>query len=570
MNTVSIIKILFELKLRNYYKNIARMFGIYLNNKVYFAYRILKTVLVFASLNLLYNLYFEENYANYVIAGYSIMLVLLNVGFAGTITKGVLKPRNVELYQISAIELKNVSILFLLVEYIWKKFKEADLLIPFFVMAVKIGGNKAILYTFCIESILLLILIFRIYIHKNIRQEKMHNISIVNFALYVLICGIIVRVTSLVVTKALEISKIAREYFDTFDSLNQDTLYILENRLSDYFKNSMNSVKRALNIDILNVADWRIMVLVIVVAVALCYFITHRYSINYGRVTYELNHKIGNVKEKYLVMIKKLSTSFNNQFLIEKDLKILRNKISFLNKSIFSTVFLPYDFFIIITFVYCLKQNTGNDYLIVLCVIFGMVSILFNQINTISSTFSSIFRFEPDMKNAELYKISKYSIEDVLKAKIRLCRIMSFAPFLITVIISGCLLLGVGVSLTQNLGFLIVMLMVAVSVYFFAPNMKLYIYKYLMEKEIISDEEKMEEKIDELTNRFCEIPRKLLILPMMYVLLINSVFRLLEGNEWQTILYIYLVWLTVMLTLELLFVRKISERSMNKNNEQIW
>lgn len=554
MNKISIIKILFELKLRNYYKNIARIFHIYLNNKIYFAFKLLKVVLVWASLNLFYNLYYKNEYANYIIVFYTVMLIVLNIGMTATMKKSVLRPHNIELYQMSAINTKHIGLIFFVSEYIWKKFKEADLIIPLFFMAVKIGGIEVIAYTVCIESILLLILIFKIYIHNNIRQEKTDNISLLNFATYAFICGIIIKVTSVIANEIFKISKILRGYLYSFEAFEEDTIEVISGMLSVYFRDGISNIKKVLNIDILNVIDWKISVPVTLAALIVSCYIVNYYSINYGNVTHELNKKVGKVKEMYLRIINKLSRGYKNYFLIEKDLKIILNKISLLNKNIFSTVLIPYDFYIIITFAYCLKNHTKNNYLVVVSVIFCMVSILFNQINTISTTFSQVFRFELDMKNADLYKISKFSIRDVLEAKIYLCRVMSFIPFVITVIISGVLLIGVGGGMLINLLFIVTMLGIAIAVYFFAPKIKLYIYNHLMDKEQDDDEEEQEEKIDDMTQRFCDFPKNLFILPLMYVLLINSVFCLAKGNQWQTVLFIYLGWLAVMFIAQNIFI----------------
>lgn len=556
MSKILILKVLFNLKLRNYYNNINRIFHIYLNNKIYFSYKLLKMLLVWVSLNMVYNIYYKNEYFNYIIVFYTIMLLVVNIGLTDSVGKSLFKPHNIELYQISNISSKYISLLFLITEYVWKKFKEADWMIPLFLIALKIGKIKIFIYTICVESILIFIIQFKIYVCKNIRQEKVKYDFIIDFARYVVLGGVIIKITSVLANKGLMMSKMLRQYLYSVSALNDDTIKNLSVRLLEYFKGIINVLKDCLDINILEVVNGKTLIIITVINIVACYYIINCFSINYSKMISELTKENGKAKEKYLYLIHYLSSKYKNYFLIEKDLKIIKNKISILNKDIFDSVFIPYDFFIIIIFAYCLKQQVQNNYLIVVSVIFCMVSILFNQVNTIAITFSSVFRFESDIRNADLYRISKFTINDVLDAKIYLCRVMTFIPFVITIFVSGVLLVGVGETLVENLLFEVIMFIIAVAIFFLAPEMKLYIYNYLMENKQFDEEKVEEEKIDEITHRFCDIPKNFFILPMMYWLLINSAFCLTKGKQWQIVFVSYLLWFVAMYFILNMFILK--------------
>lgn len=296
-------------------------------------------------------------------------------------------------------------------------------------------------------------------------------------------------------------------------------------------------------------------------------------KIDYSIQDYKVEYNSSELKERYInIMVwinKKLfhnvkifkyigyiifqDLNFFNKdldFLIYKDLNIIKNLKSLLKKDFFSTVVLPYDYFVIITLASVVIMRVSNEYLVTIFMIFCTVSLIFNQVNTLVITTEDIFKFREDSNNIELYKISKYNIKHILQSKIRLCLIMMLFPFIVYEISAVIILIikfGMSLMLLKSI---MLFFIITISIYFFAPKINLYIYAYIMSlsnsKSINKEEDNNE---DELIHKFCELPKKLIIIPLMYLLLINSVMPLITNDMWKYILLLY-----VAITLVLVFV----------------
>ncbi len=317
----------------------------------------------------------------------------------------------------------------------------------------------------------------------------------------------------------------------------------VETILKAKFGGFFTELKEKLNVDLLNILDEKALVLLLLIIIAITIIFFRKFRINYSEheVTF-IKNKAG-LKSGYLAILKKVISEEPESFLINKDILIIENDKKLLGKNMIQTVMISYDFFIIIPALFMLRKYSHNTDLTVICIIFGMVSLIFNQINTITSNLEEVFSFKKDMKNIELYKMSLFKVDDVVKAKIKLARYLSGLPFLLIVIISVILMAGSGKNMIKTSMYCFCLLVVETAALYLAPRIKLYIYGMLMNKNKYVKSVDSDEKLDETLHKFCDIPKNMLILPMLYVLIVNVICRAVSGVEWRKILLIYLIWI---------------------------
>lgn len=217
----------------------------------------------------------------------------------------------------------------------------------------------------------------------------------------------------------------------------------------------------------------------------------------------------------------------------------MKNKISYLNRNLISSVIMPYDFVLMVTFLSVMLQNVTNMYVKIVFIVFCMNSVLLNQVNTIISCFPDIFQFKYDLKNIELYQMSGQNLNMIVKAKIKLCFLLTVIPAVITLVTSLCFMMT---QVELPVKYIVLGLVVECVIFVVAPFLNLSVYGYLLKMNGNCDDEEFEEKAEDLINKFCNVPRKLIILPMMYLLLANAIMRLITGVYWEKVFCVFVIW----------------------------
>lgn len=558
MNSIRIVKNLINIKTRNYFNGISKIFKIYLNNKIYAAYKLIKLIIVYISLTYIFKMFYKDEYANYVMWLFAFILFLANMDLSGRMVNNIFKPRNVILFQNSKLDEKSISHLFFWSEIIWKKVKEIDLVIPIIIMAVKVRGVRALALIILIELTCLIMVLIKVeLVRYKSKKKKGENVNVLSFFIT---ASIISFITAWISKGIIKLSFVFRQYIYSIESFKKNEKQI-ETILKDKFGVFFTELKEKLNIDLINMLDDKLLILLILIILTITVIFLRKFRIDYSEHEVTLIKNKAGLKTGYLALLKQVVSEEPESFLINKDILIIENDKKLLGKNMIQTVMISYDFFIIIPALFMLRKYSHNTDLTVICIIFGMVSLIFNQINTITSNLEDIFSFKKDIKNIELYKMSLFKVDDVVKAKIKLARYLSGLPFLLIVIISVILIAGSAENMLLTIMQCFCLLVVEGAAFYLAPRIKLYIYSMLMNKNKYVKNLESDEKLDETLHKFCDIPKNMLILPMLYVLIVNVICRAISGFAWRKILLIYLIWMMVIFVIDNLMIVNIRKKA---------
>lgn len=283
-------------------------------------------------------------------------------------------------------------------------------------------------------------------------------------------------------------------------------------------------------------------------------------KINYSIMPLKIENN--NLKNNYLMLLCRIAKrKGNNTHLLIKDIILLKRSERDLNQDFFQTVLFSYDFVIIVAMLIVSKIFISNNYILSLLILFSNNILIMNQTNNIVVNLNNLFKLKYDYANLDLYKISENTIEDLYNSKIKLCKVMMYIPTILYTCLGIIFLIR---FINQDIAFMTIsiltMVIFAFIIYNFAPHLSLYMTPYLVSLDNVYDEyvKKGEEFLD---NKLYNFPKKILVLPLTYFLLISSLLNIVSGTYWK---YVYIVYCIVTLcTMKLLmnkfknFTRKV-------------
>lgn len=540
MSWIEVIRILVRNEIRTYLNKSNKIFRLDVNEKFFLVFKFIKTLL-FVALSILflrfYNYYKYVNEIRYI---YIFVLGLFMIVICFGVKKKVFSPTNIEIFQLSTIKMKNIYKLFFLKESLWNFIKYLDSLIPIIVIGKIIFGvkNGVILDVFIIS---VSIMVFFLYcIIKNKQTNKKIKMDIKYFFMVPLIFFI----TKKIMNAVLEISLFLRNNLDvnSDEKINEVGMFLKKYIIL----NGKGLGKNIKNISQLIFLNQNFLIGISLISIFILIIILKNWYINYSQKDIKNTTILNNgLKNKYLKLIDEYFIKDERYCILKKDINIIKNDNTYINKNILQMILVPYEMYITSIIFYTICNSIENKYVFMNCIITYLITMLMTIFSNVKSNLNDLFTFKTDVGNWDLFRCSEYTSKDVFNAKLKLLRVLALIPSIITIVIA-LLFIGIKEILWyEKIGFVIVMLIIWGIMKYILPIMEIYAYPIFIKKFGDRYIEMFEEDEMDISKKFIMLPKNLIIRPMLLLLTLSGIVRIFNNNMWKIITILYIVWIGI-------------------------
>ncbi|WP_256928554.1 hypothetical protein [Bacillus sp. F2HM] len=218
---------------------------------------------------------------------------------------------------------------------------------------------------------------------------------------------------------------------------------------------------------------------------------------------------------------------FQKNMLIQKDLKVLKEKRWLLSKEFFNYMFMSYEAFFYVGVMTALISIIDHHTLQVQLLFTLNVMILANQTYEMRMLTPSIFSLSAEKKNIWLYGLSQTSLMQFFLSKIQLFYCLFSIPSLFLLFINLTI-----ISVYQLFDVQMLIQLVALGVGFFIfPLIQLYLFPFITKFNFIHEHEigTTNEEID-VIDKGQAFARNFLVLPFMYYMILTSFLPILQHS----------------------------------------
>ncbi|WP_223251006.1 hypothetical protein [Bacillus safensis] len=230
----------------------------------------------------------------------------------------------------------------------------------------------------------------------------------------------------------------------------------------------------------------------------------------------------------YFQALDKIQNSlFQKNMLIQKDLKVLKEKRWLLSKEFFNYMFMSYEAFFYVGVMTGLISLIDHQALQIQLLFTLNVMILANQTYEMRMLTPSIFSLSAEKKNIWLYELSQTSLMQFFLSKIQLFYCLFSIPSLFLLFINLSIM-----SVYHLFDVQILIQLVALGIGFFIfPLIQLYLFPFTTKFNFIHEHEigTTNEEI-EVIDKGQAFARNFLVLPFMYYMILTSFLPILQHS----------------------------------------
>ncbi|BBE30738.1 hypothetical protein OSSY52_08790 [Tepiditoga spiralis] len=566
MNLVELLLIRLKNRVKIQFVKTSKIFKLLAKKGSFFAFFmiILFKIIISISMSLfLYKTFYYETHKVYWTSFIFLGLYFNAIVYGMVSYKRTYFPIDISILKSSPLEDRNIYLFVLIEEYVWHCLNSIEFYLSSFLFLLFINLHHLLFFTYIfilgLSSSFFIFVFFNI-LYGNYKISLIKNpIGIFRFILYginsVLFFEFGVILTKFIYVPTMLYKKIL--FPNNKLSLSDNTLKILENSLindwlnpiKEYFFYLFNSTID-ISKEFYNFISLRYLIFLIfgIILFFMIKIFSPKYNKNIFIKSVEINKK--DFLFIYVLTLKKVNSVFNNKnFLVEKELNIIKNSRWLVSPSFYSKIIANYDFYfmtgVIIT---NFKYINSIGYIISLILLFNVL-LIFNQVTELRRDHLFIYTLSSEKRNINLVKLSGNSIDIVYKSKLNLMRLNLLVPSIITFFIS--LYLTIEKINFMNYNFylcIITSIFTLVYMIWFAPISVLYIEPMFSRFDYKNTEELIDKRIEEnIYEKILKIPRLILFTPVLLILYFNVFFNYLDKikNFFPFIFLIYFVIISV-------------------------
>lgn len=374
--------------------------------------------------------------------------------------------------------------------------------------------------------------IFGAYIY-NIVVKKIGVIRVLFFASISLLFFFFGRV--LILNMIFPFYHTFQQLFQSISSLAEDSFWMtLSNELVSLYKNDLQQIhhalfsKGSLFLQFQSLFSSPITFFVVILGAVFIMMSPVRW-IPTGRNHDQSSTHFQDLFYWYFQALHKIQGSlFRKKVLIQKDLKLLKEKRWLLSKEFFNYMFMSYEAFFYIGFFTGLISIMDHQALQIQLLFTLNVMILANQSYEMRMLTPSIFSLSAEKKNIWLFELSQTSLLQFFLSKIQLFYCLFFIPAL------WLLFINLSIMVVYQL-FDIQMLIQIVALgigFFIFPLIQLYLFPFTTKFNFIHEHEigTTNEEI-EIIDKGQSFARNFLVLPFMYYMILASFLPILQQSS---------------------------------------
>lgn len=325
-----------------------------------------------------------------------------------------------------------------------------------------------------------------------------------------------------------------RQLFQSISSLAEDAFWItLSNNLMSLYQNNLQQIHHALFsqdsvfLQFLALFTSPVTFFVVILAATLVMKTPVRW-IPTGKEHDQSSKHFKDLFYWYFQALDKIQGSlFQNNMLIQKDLKVLKEKRWLLSKEFFNYMFMSYEAFFYVGVMTGLISLVDHQALQIQLLFTLNVMILANQTYEMRILTPSIFSFSAEKKNIWLYELSQTSLMQFFLSKIQLFYCLFSIPSLFLLFINLSIM-----SVYHLFDVQMLIQLVALGIGFFIfPLIQLYLFPFTTKFNFIHEHEigTTNEEI-EVIDKGQAFARNFLVLPFMYYMILTSFLPILQHS----------------------------------------
>ncbi|QNH46346.1 hypothetical protein JNUCC24_11895 [Bacillus sp. JNUCC-24] len=465
--------------------------------------------------------------------------------FLFSIVKGIESYRRThilpfeELIQLAPISARHLFQTLLFSELVWLLFTSLSTYLIYFLFQYFIAQTHDWIFwlkhlNVILTGFLLFIVsnkIFGAYIY-NIVVKKIGIIRVLFFtsiSLLFFLCGRV-----LISNIVFPFYYTFRQLFQSISSLAEDAFWItLSNNLMSLYQNNLQQIHHALFsqdsvfLQFLALFTSPVTFLVVILVATLVMKTPVRW-IPTGKEHDQSSKHFRDLFYWYFQALDKIQSSlFQKNMLIQKDLKVLKEKRWLLSKEFFNYMFMSYEAFFYVGVMTGLISLIDHQALQIQLLFTLNVMILANQTYEMRMLTPSIFSLSAEKKNIWLYELSQTSLMQFFLSKIQLFYCLFSIPSLFLLFINLSI-----ISVYHLFDVQILIQLVALGIGFFIfPLIQLYLFPFTTKFNFIHEHEigTTNEEI-EVIDKGQAFARNFLVLPFMYYMILTSFLPILQHS----------------------------------------
>lgn len=465
--------------------------------------------------------------------------------FLFSIVKGIESYRRThilpfeELIQLAPISARHLFQTLLFSELVWLLFTSLSTYLIYFLFQYFIAQTHDWIFwlkhlNVILTGFLLFMVsnkIFGAYIY-NIVVKKIGIIRVIFFASISLLFFLFGRV--LISNIIFPFYHTFRQLFQSISSLAEDAFWItLSNNLMSLYQNNLQQIHHALFsqdsvfLQFLALFTSPVTFLVVILVATLVMKTPVRW-IPTGKEHDQSSKHFRDLFYWYFQALDKIQNSlFQKNMLIQKDLKVLKEKRWLLSKEFFNYMFMSYEAFFYVGVMTGLISLIDHQALQIQLLFTLNVMILANQTYEMRMLTPSIFSLSAEKKNIWLYELSQTSLMQFFLSKIQLFYCLFSIPSLFLLFINLSIM-----SVYHLFDVQILIQLVAFGIGFFIfPLIQLYLFPFTTKFNFIHEHEigTTNEEI-EVIDKGQAFARNFLVLPFMYYMILTSFLPILQHS----------------------------------------
>lgn len=465
--------------------------------------------------------------------------------FLFSIVKGIESYRRThilpfeELIQLAPISARHLFQTLLFSELVWLLFTSLSTYLIYFLFQYFIAQTHDWIFwlkhlNVILTGFLLFIVsnkIFGAYIY-NIVVKKIGIIRVLFFtsiSLLFFLCGRV-----LISNIVFPFYYTFRQLFQSISSLAEDAFWItLSNNLMSLYQNNLQQIHHALFsqdsvfLQFLELFTSPVTFFVVILAATLVMKTPVRW-IPTGKEHDQNSKHFKDLFYWYFQALDKIQGSlFQKNMLIQKDLKVLKEKRWLLSKEFFNYMFMSYEAFFYVGIMTGLISLIDHQALQIQLLFTLNVMILANQTYEMRMLTPSIFSLSAEKKNIWLYELSQTSLMQFFLSKIQLFYCLFSIPSLFLLFINLSIM-----SVYHLFDVQMLIQLVALGIGFFIfPLIQLYLFPFTTKFNFIHEHEigTTNEEI-EIIDKGQAFARNFLVLPFMYYMILTSFLPILQHS----------------------------------------
>ncbi|OMP28009.1 hypothetical protein BAE31_07245 [Bacillus sp. I-2] len=465
--------------------------------------------------------------------------------FLFSIVKGIESYRRThilpfeELIQLAPVSARHLFQTLLFSELVWLLFTSLSTYLIYFLFQYFIAQTHDWIFwlkhlNVILTGFLLFMVsnkIFGAYIY-NIVVKKIGIIRVLFFASISLLFFLFGRV--LISNIIFPFYHTFRQLFQSIASLAEDAFWItLSNNLMSLYQNNLQQIHHALFsqdsvfLQFLALFTSPVTFFVVILAATLVMKTPVRW-IPTGKEHDQSSKHFKDLFYWYFQALDKIQGSlFEKNMLIQKDIKVLKEKRWLLSKEFFNYMFMSYEAFFYVGVMTGLISLVDHQALQIQLLFTLNVMILANQTYEMRILTPSIFSLSAEKKNIWLYELSQTSLMQFFLSKIQLFYCLFSIPSLFLLFIN---LLIMSVYHLFDVQMLIQLVALGIGFFIF-PLIQLYLFPFTTKFNFIHEHEigTTNEEI-EVIDKGQAFARNFLVLPFMYYMILTSFLPILQHS----------------------------------------